>query len=66
MTEKLLKVETVLGMIYMSIRVLIRLRGWDIHAGQGRISHVILVEHIVFVEEALVLNRAQLIWRHTG
>lgn len=61
MTEKLLKVETVLGMIYMSIRVLIRLRGRDIHAVQWRISHVILVEHIVLVEEALVFYRAQLI-----
>lgn len=61
MTEKLLKVETVLGMIYMSIRVLIRLRGRNIHAGQGLIPHVILVEHILFFEKALALYRAKLI-----
>lgn len=55
--------EDVLGMIYMSIGVLVRLLYRQIYAGKRCIAGFILTEDVL-VKKAAVFRGSKLIWRH--
>lgn len=55
--------EDVLGMIYMSVGVRVRLLHRQIYTGERCIAGFILTENIL-VKEAAVFRRSNLVWRH--
>lgn len=61
--KSLLKMEAVLGMIYMSIGVLVGLLHGQIYASERCIAGLVLIQDVL-IEKAVVFRWSKVVWRH--